>query len=298
MQNKTFGGKVIALLASAIILLLTNILTITRQGLESWWSSLVNNGKLHVVWVGPLPEGVTIEAKNDAGKGIEFDPNDSIGLPAGIYKITVQQYGRQLPVTLFSPEGASVTNAQLQSFHTTNLTIKPTPIDPLFANVYDLVADALGRPKGQKTNLKIVYEGFHENGTILWFFDTNTFYILRATNGSWTDQSGPPYPTDPCLYDQACIDRRDQAPRGFHAPIGGGNAIWKHSAKDLGWMLGYCIYHDAITQEGFENGFLLGPLAPASFGNIAMSLSMTSNKHTWRSTILFGQTPAKCSQEN
>jgi hypothetical protein len=298
-EPQKWGARIKLLSASTAFLLLTNVLTITRQGIESWWSSLINNGNLKVGWSnGPMPQGVSVQAKGEDGKGVEFNPNSTVALTAGKYSLRVTQFDKELPIALLSDQGVPITHVTVRHFMTTQIIIKPAPTDPLFAGVYDRVANALGRPKNGGEKLSRVYQGFHENGTLLWLYDTNMFYVLRTSDGTWAEQPGAPYPDDPCLYNQACIDKRDQAPARFHAEIGGGNRVWKRFRNDLGWMIGYCIYHDAVLREEFEAGALIGPLGAATFGTTATALSLDTAHKTWQQPTIFGGTLAKCEKAN
>src|ERR1039458_9848743 len=80
------GGKALGVLAVTVVSLLTNGLTIAQQGVEKWWASIISNGKLQIVWVGSerLP-GISIQAKGEDGKGLEFDPDAEVSLAAGRY---------------------------------------------------------------------------------------------------------------------------------------------------------------------------------------------------------------------
>jgi hypothetical protein len=295
------GGKALGVLAVTVVSLLTNGLTIAQQGVEKWWASIISNGKLQIVWVGSerLP-GISIQAKGEDGKGLEFDPDAEVSLAAGRYAIKVTQFDRQLPVALVSSSGKEINHAEVARFRTTVLRIKPNPTDPVFSGVYDLVADALGGPKAPSRRLPRVYQGFHQNGTMLWFFDTNTFFVLRASDGTWTEVPDAPYSEDGCLYSQDCIDAREHPPKGLHVPIGGGYRVWNTFKKDLGWMTGYCIYWDTVVREDFEHGFLVGPLRTSRIGEIALSISLFSDKDRklWRSPTLFGVQPAACQARN
>src|ERR1035438_6599454 len=299
--TKRLGGKLLGVLALTAISLVTNVLTITRQGVEKWWASIISNGKVQFVWVGSgRPPGISIHAKGEDGKGFEFDPDAVVSLAAGRYAIKVTQFDSQLPVTLISSSGKEVNHAEVARFRTAMLRIKPTPTDPVFSGVYDLVADALGAPKAPSRRLPRVYQGFHQNGTMFWFLDTNTFIILRASDGTWAEVPDAPYPVDECLYRQECVDAREHPPKDLHVPIGGGYRVWNTFKKDLGWMTGYCIYWDTVVREDFENGFLVGPLRGSRNVEIALGVGLFSDKDRrfWRSPTLFGVKPAACQVRN
>jgi hypothetical protein len=296
-----FRVKVVTLVAATVISLLTNVLTIARQGVESWWNSIITAGKLQIVWVdSERPPGVSIQAKGEDGKSFGFDLDANVPVSAGRYVIKVMQFDEQLPVTLLSSTGKEINHAEVARFKTTKLRVKPAPTDPLFSGVYSRLADALGRPRSASRRLPRVYQGFHQNGTMIWFFDTNTFFVLRASDGTWTEVPDAPYSQDECLYKQNCIDARGHAPKGLHVPIGGGYRVWNTFKKDLGWLTGYCVYWDTIVREDFERGFLIGPLRAMRDGEIALGLALFSDKdrRSWRSPTLFGVKPAVCQERN
>ncbi len=174
---------VIPITLSFFLSLATNVLTITRQGLENWWGSILNSGKLEVRWEGDRPPGVSIQARGEDARGVEFDPDSTVPLPPGRYAIRVMQLDKQLPVTLLSLDGKETNYAEIDRFRKRTLRIRPTPTAPLFANVWDLLADSLGRPKSKSRRFSRVFQGFHQNGTILWFYDTRTFLVLKAQDG-------------------------------------------------------------------------------------------------------------------
>jgi len=300
-RGRRLSGKVRAVLAVAAVSLLTNFVTLARQGIEKWWASIIDNGDLRIAWAGSQrPPGISIQANAEGGKSVGFDPDEEVSLAAGRYAIKVMQYDRQLPVTLLSSAGKEIHYAQVARFRTEVVRVKSTPTDPVFSGVYDLVADGLGGPKSPSRHVPRVYQGFHQNGTMLWFSDTNTFILLRASDGAWTEVPGAPYPSDPCLYQQSCIDARAHAPKSLHAPILGGYQVWNAFKRDLGWMTGYCIYWDDVVREDFERGFLVGPLRAASFGEISVGIELYSEggRRLWRSPTLFGVKPAGCKAAN
>jgi hypothetical protein len=286
-----------------LALFVWNCLNVARQGVEHWWAAIVNNGNLQIVWDrGERPPGVSIQANTEDGNGVGFDPDEKVSLAAGRYAIKVMQFDRQLPVTLLSPAGEEIHYAQVARFRTETVRIKSTPTNLVFSGVYDLVADGLGRPKSSSRRLHRVYQGFHQNGTMLWFYDTNTFLILRASDGTWTEVQGAPYPKDPCLYNLDCVDARvhPHPPKGMHTSVGGGYQVWNAFKMDLGWMTGYCIYWDAVIREDFERGFLIGPLRAAPFGETSVGFGLFSDKgrNLWRQPTLFGVKPAECKAGN
>jgi hypothetical protein len=301
-RGRGVWGKLFGLPGATAVLLMTNCLTIARQGVEHWWASIVSNGELQCIWVASeRPPGISIRAKAENGKGVEFDLDTKVSVAAGRYAITVMQFDRQLPVTVLSSTGKEISYAEVARFRTELLRIKAAPTDPVFSGVYDQVADGLGRPKSPSRHLPRVFQGFHENGTLLWFYDTNTFLVLRAGDGTCTEVQGPPYPRDPCLYEQDCIDARTHPPKGMHAEIGGGYGLWNNTLrKDLGWMTGYCIYWDGVVREDFERGFLIGPLRAAPFGETSVGIGVFSDRDPrhWREPTLFGVKPPECHAAN
>jgi hypothetical protein len=138
---------------------------------------------------------------------------------------------------------------------------------------------------------------------MLWFSDQNRFLIFQSGNaGTWSEISGPPYPTDSCVYKQACVDVCEKAPKGLHVPIGGGYLLWKERnlQKDLGFMTGYCICWDAVTSQNFERGRLIGPVLPSPVTRLANALAIYAGKDRtswdWAALPMVG--PPDCHMSN
>ena len=288
--------KLWAVIVLALGSLATNIATISSQGLSNWWNTAMNSGTLAVNWRGERLPGLAFEARSDDGQRIVFSPSEPVRLVAKSYKITARQHDRDLPTRMLSHEGGEIQNVSVKRFRSTSLFLEFNPTAPLFAQLYGLLEPELGAPILPPRRLAHVYQGFHERGIMLWILDLNAFYVLKSSDGAWEEIVGPPFADDECSYCQDCVDEKAKAPAGLHAPIGGGYEVWEQFHKDIGWLLGHCIFKKEVTYERFENGFMVGPLqaSPKNKTAVAVVVTGSDDARRWRWPPLFGHEPATC----
>jgi hypothetical protein len=135
-------GKVLIVVAS----LGANLWTLAQQGMQHWLESLFHNGKLQVLWLGsPSRTNVSVQAKTDHGDTIVLHMGERISLPAGRYALSVFQSGN------FRSRYSAKTEAclpmwRLRHFTLNSRWVRFAPADPPFAQMYDDVADHVGRP--------------------------------------------------------------------------------------------------------------------------------------------------------